>query len=1060
MNKILIFKKLILNFIGKKLLILVLIFSLISTNFDLFLNVNLTQAALDPNELEYMIDVGPIAGTGTANYVYVALFNPSGSGRTSLIKRIAIRADANGTGNYVNLSLRRISAASGGTLIAASDIPKKNASSSNPVLEVRHTGPTVTFVGAVQSRLMGQPMPGAAGYFYSVRYISFGPNDEKIVLQPGEGIALYQEAGGTTAQIIRMYVEWEEVTTTPQPQNEYLLAIQRVENAAGVNYVYNSFFNPASSGKTAIVKRIWFGAETCDTTAVYTNNISIRRISSASGGTQIPQADIPKKHTGSANSVMDVRYGGPTVTLVGGTDARLGMITPCGAAGQPHGWMQINFHQNDEKLILQPGEGIALISEAAGDLDQLVRMIIEWKEVPVSETPSSQGEYILAFPRISDLAATSTGTTLNTFFNPSGSGKTVVIKRLVIRNDADGAATYSAFKFRRLTAASGGVLISAADIPKKHTGSPNSIIEARYCGTTCGTAITATYSGTTDSTLLQVNGPGNIGQVIGHREIVFGDNEKLVLQPGEGIGFYIDVTNADLDHYVKILIEWQETTTTPSSQGEYIIDPGPVGGSTATSYNYISFFNPSASGKTAIIKRISVRIDTVAAAVYIPMRVRRITSASGGTQITSANIPKKHSGTANSAMDIRKAGVTVTFAQGADAQLIGVETPSAVGAAAAPSLTGYRELVFINDEKLILQPGEGIVLHHDTSAGDADLRVKILIEWQEVDQANTPTSQGEYLMTIGPVAGSLNANYVYATIFNPSNSNKNYVVKRIGIRADRSGTLTAPGYIPITLRKITSASGGTQISNTDIPEKHTGTGASTSEIRHTNVTVTFAGITDSRFLGVTAPGAVNQSYGDYEIEIVFGDELILKPGEGIALYQEQAAGDTNIRFRFDVEWLESDIPAPSLTCTLSATLTSFSNLTPNAVSTSSPDITITATSSGAFQITVRDTGTSTGPGLYSSSTNYLIQSTDATLTAGTDGYGIQATTTNSNITINPKYNKSGNDVGGLSLTDIVLASSTVSVSSAQINIKHKASASYLAPVGSYSDTITYSCSAL
>lgn len=1047
------------KFTIQKISPLFLIISLLLSSSNLFF-ASQTQAALDSNELEYMIDVGPIAGTATANYVYVALFNPSGSGRTALIKRIAIRVDAVAAANYVNLSLRRISAASGGTLIAASNIPKKNASSSNPILEVRHTGPTVTFVGVVQSRLMGQPMPGAAGYFYSVRDISFGPNDEKIVLQPGEGVALYQEAAGDIDQRIRMYVEWEEVTNTPSAQNEYLLAIQRVEVAATANYVYNSFFNPVGSGKTAIVKRIWFGSETCDATAVYTNNISIRRISSASGGTWINPTGIPKKHTGSANSVMDVRYGGPTVTLVGGTDARLGMITPCGAVGQPHGWMQIDFRQNDEKLILQPGEGIALISEAAGDIDQLVRMIIEWQEV--TSTPSSQGEYILAFPRISDEAtAPAVGTTFYTFYNPSSSGKTAIIKRLVIRNDADAAATYSAFKFRRLTAASGGVLISAADIPKKHTGSPNSIIEARYCGTTCGTAITATYSGTTDSTLLQVNGPGAAAQVIGHREIVFGDNEKLVLQPGEGIGFYIDVATGDIDHYIKILIEWQETAITPSSQGEYLIDPSPVNGSTATSYNYVSFFNPSASGKTAIIKRVSVRIDAAASAVYIPMRLRRITSASGGTQITAANIPKKHSGTANSAMDIRKAGVTVTFAQGADAQLIGVQTPGAVGAAAAPSLTGYSELVFVNDEKLILQPGEGIVLHHDTAAGDADLRVKILIEWQEVDQANTPTSQGEYLMTVGPVAGSLNANYVYATIFNPSNSNKNYVVKRIGIRADRSGTLTAPGYIPITLRKITSASGGTQISNGDVSEKHSGTATSTAEIRTTGATVTFAGVTDSRFLGVTAPGAVKQSYGDYEIEIVFGDELILQPGEGIALYQESAAGDANISFRFNIDWLESNISAPSLTCTLSATSTDFASLTPSAVSTSSPDITITITSSGGFQVTVKDAGNGSGPGLYkSTSPTYLIQSADATLTASSDGYGIQATTTNSNITINSKYNKSGNDVGGLSLTDIVLASSTSAVSSAPIDIKHKASASYLAPVGSYSDTITYSCSSL
>ena len=153
--------------------------------------------------------------------------------------------------------------------------------------------------------------------------------------------------------------------------------------------------------------------------------------------------------------------------------------------------------------------------------------------------------------------------------------------------------------------------------------------------------------------------------------------------------------------------------------------------------------------------------------------------------------------------------------------------------------------------------------------------------------------------------------------------------------------------------------------------------------------------------------------------------------------------------------------APAITCTLSATSTSFSSLSPSEVSTSSPDITITITSSGGFQINVKDAGNGTNPGLYkSTSPTYLILSSDATLSAGADGYGIQATTTNTSISINTKYNKSGNNVGGLSLTDVVLATSSVAVSNATINIKHKASVSFLAPAGSYQDTITYTCSSL
>jgi hypothetical protein len=1042
-------KSLISSYLDKSLVI-ILIFILIFSSFNNFIKES--KAALDSNELEYHIYVGPVAGTTTANYVYVAFFNPSQSGRTALIKRIAIRADANGTGNYVNLTLRRITAASSGALISGANIPKKNSDSADSVIQIRYAGPTVNFAGTANSRILGQPMPGAAGHFYSVRDITFGPNDEKLVIQPGEGVAVYQEAAGTTAQIIRVYFEWEEVTTAPTPQNEFLFAFPRVENAAGTNYVYNSFFNPTNSGKIAIVKRIWFGAETCDAAAVYTNNIVIRRISAASGGTVISTTDIPKKHTGSANSVMDFRHTGVTVTMVGGTDARLAIVTPCGVAGQPHGFMQINFHDSDEKLILQPGEGIALMSDAAGDVDQLVRMIIEWQEVPTSSTPSPQNEYIWGSSRIE--VAASANQVFYAFFNPVGSGRTAIIKRLVIRIDADAAATYQAITWRRITSASGVFQIDPVDIPKKHTGSWDSFMTILWCEFNCSSPITVTFSGSADSRLLTVNGPGAVGQVIGHREIVFGNNEKLVLQEGQGIALYTEAAG-DVDQYIKVLIEWQETTNAPTAQNEYVIDPGPINGSTAANYVYASFFNPSNSGKTAVIKRISIRIDTAGAAVYIPMTLRRITSASGGTQILAVNIPKKHTSSTDPILVVRRTGVSATFDGSPDSRIVSVTTPGAVGAAAAPSITGYKELLFENDEKLILQPGEGIALYQE-AGGSANFRVKILVEWQEV--TTTPSSQGEYLMSIGPVTGSTASGYVYASLFNPSNSNKNYVVKRIEIRANRTGALTTPGYIPATIRRITSASGGTQILPDYIPKKHSGTATSTAEVRTTNPTVDFAGVTDSRLLGVTVPGAVNQSYGDYEILIVYQDELILKPGEGLALYQEQAAGDTNVVFRFAIEWNEVSI-AVGITCSLSATSTSFSVLTPSAVSTSSPDITITITSGGGFQITVKDNNGTSTPGLYKSTTQtYLIQSQDATLSAGTDGYGIQATTTNASISINPKYNKSGNDVGGLSLTDIVLATSSVAVSNATINIKHKASVSVLAPTGDYQDTITYTCS--
>ena len=872
------------------------------------------SAAVDSAESEYMIDIGPINGSTTSGYVYASFFNPSSSGKTVAIKHIVVRANAVAAANYVDLTVRRTSAASGGTQITTANIPKKNTDSSNSVIEVRHTGVTTTLSGSTDSRIISQAMPGAAGQFHSIRDVKFEDN-EKLILQPGEGIALYQEAAGDADERIRMYTEWEEISSTPSAQNEFIFTYPRVEVAATTNYVYNTFFNPAASGKTAIIKKIGFGTNTSDAAATTYQNISLRRITAASGGTAITASYIPKKHSSSSNSSMEFRRTNVTVTLNGTIDARLGMVTP-GTTGYAIGWQEINFYSGDEYLIIQPGEGIALISEGTGDADQLTRMAIEWQEVSSANTPTSQGEYMLAFPRISDEAsAPALNTTFYTFFNPAASGKTAVIKRLVIRNNNDTTSTYSAFNFRRLTAASGGVQIAAADAPKKHTGTSNPVTELRYCGTTCASTITATYAGTADSRLMTVNGPGAVGQVIGQREIVFGENEKLILQPGEGIGFYLDVLAGDIDHYIKIMIEWDEETTTPNSRGEYLIDAGPINGSTTSGYKYISMFNPAASGKTAIIKRLGFRIDTISTAVYIPMSLVRTTAASGGTQITTANIPKKHSGTANSAMEIRRTGVTTTLAGTADSRLVSFQTAGAAGSAIAPSLNGYQEFIFKNDEQIILQPGEGITLYQE-AAGDADFRVKLMIEWEEVSSASTPTSEGEYLLSTGPVDGSLTSGYTYGSLFNPSGSNKNYILKRIGIKANRYGTITAPGYLPITIRKITAASGGTQIAVSNIPKKHSGTSNTTAEVRYADVTTTLAGETNSRLLGVTAPGAVNH-FSDYGIEVTYGDELILKPGEGIALYQEGTAGDTLIRYRLDLEWSEFNAATPIVSISIS-----------------------------------------------------------------------------------------------------------------------------------------------
>jgi len=156
----------------------------------------------------------------------------------------------------------------------------------------------------------------------------------------------------------------------------------------------------------------------------------------------------------------------------------------------------------------------------------------------------------------------------------------------------------------------------------------------------------------------------------------------------------------------------------------------------------------------------------------------------------------------------------------------------------------------------------------------------------------------------------------------------------------------------------------------------------------------------------------------------------------------------------------------TVSCNLSATSTDFGQLTTSAVSTSSPDITVTMSCNDASGATLKvhdqGNGTSTG-GLYSTTTTTLVTSTATGLAPGTAGYGIQATTnatgSGDTLTIDTAYNKSGDNVGALVYSvDQTLSSSASPISGRETVVKHKAAISGLTPAASdYSDTITYSC---
>ena len=162
----------------------------------------------------------------------------------------------------------------------------------------------------------------------------------------------------------------------------------------------------------------------------------------------------------------------------------------------------------------------------------------------------------------------------------------------------------------------------------------------------------------------------------------------------------------------------------------------------------------------------------------------------------------------------------------------------------------------------------------------------------------------------------------------------------------------------------------------------------------------------------------------------------------------------------------------SISCSVSTTTTTFGTLTPGAVAVSSPNVSSTmscANDAAGCTLSISDAGNGSNGGLYSTSTTTLIPSPDAafdatsTLIAGTEGFGIQATTTSAGsgatFTVGSDYVYTGNTVGKITTSTMTLVSTNAPSSGRSVIVTHSAAISASTPGGNYSDTITYGCTA-
>lgn len=138
---------------------------------------------------------------------FISIFNPSNSGKVISFFSIAVDAFASGaSGTAVSLRVDRISAASVGTVITATNINKLLTSEPNSIADVRVGNPTVTKVG---SSLYSWPPPVSTGSGVGATVVSSVPPGEGFYCFPGEGINLSTSAGNTN-QVWSIKITWAE----------------------------------------------------------------------------------------------------------------------------------------------------------------------------------------------------------------------------------------------------------------------------------------------------------------------------------------------------------------------------------------------------------------------------------------------------------------------------------------------------------------------------------------------------------------------------------------------------------------------------------------------------------------------------------------------------------------------------------------------------------------------------------------------------------------------------------------------------------------------------------
>ena len=160
------------------------------------------------------------------------------------------------------------------------------------------------------------------------------------------------------------------------------------------------------------------------------------------------------------------------------------------------------------------------------------------------------GAYSVVTPEITTTAVTNYR--IASIFNPNGSGKTIVIKRIIVSNRCNAASAVNIIKLTFLSADVTGTDISSS-IAKKDSGFPASIAVVKH---------TAAQTGTLGN---DVAAYAKVGTASGSAELICDyyyanasvEGQEVILNPNQG--FVVQKLLAgDVDDRFTVVIEWEE----------------------------------------------------------------------------------------------------------------------------------------------------------------------------------------------------------------------------------------------------------------------------------------------------------------------------------------------------------------------------------------------------------------------------------------------------------------------------------------------------------------------